>query len=333
MKKAIFPVAILFVIISGTLICCRKTTNTAYDTSNLKQLFSGLNSTPQSFLVAVGRDTAIQGVDSTVLHFYPNSFKDLNGNILNSGIVNVKLVEMYGLGIMALNRASTTSNGQLLQSGGQVNITATMNGKEVFANVYSIAYKQPGPSTTNMQLFYGNSNDADTATNWTMTDISKVGTTAQGTIMGDSLGYTIGVGYEFGMGYYTLFDSCTNFNLVNCDRIYNSSNAQKTQIAVVVPNSNFNPSNTQIFVLFPTLHSITMGDSRQRYDAANNTFIPGNDMSQFPVGLNYEIVAIANLNGSFYYCEVSGVTTMGMSVNAPLAPETQGDIIARLSAL
>ena len=120
---ALFCTTAVIVVIS----CKKKKTDPTYDASNLNRLFSDLKTAPQSFSVQAGRDTVIAGADSTLIRFYPNSFKDAAGNAITSGIVNIDLVEMYKTGDMVLNRTVTsTVDAQLLKSGGQVNIKATM---------------------------------------------------------------------------------------------------------------------------------------------------------------------------------------------------------------
>ena len=305
---------------------CKKSSNNATGpTQSLNQLFSGLRTTPQNLSVQAGTDTTLYGADSTILHFYPNSFMDNAGNVITSGAVNIQLIEMYKPGDMICNRTSSTANGQLLKSGGQIDITATMNGKEIFANKYTIGFKQSGSSTEVMSLYYGGNENADSFTTWTVSDNSIAGTVAASTA-------DTGVGFGFGSGFYYFFKGCTKFHTINCDLLYNY-NGQNTTISVVVPDASFNEGNTQMFLVFPAINSVTMGDGREGYDAATNTFTVGNHGDQMPVGVNYELVVIANKNGQYYYYQTSGITTNGMTINAALAPETQWDIIARVAAL
>jgi len=304
---------------------CKKSSNNATGpTQSLNQLFSGLRTTPQNLSVQAGTDTTLYGADSTILHFYPNSFMDNAGNVITNGAVNIQLIEMYKPGDMICNRTSSTANGQLLKSAGQVDITATMNGKEIFANKYTIGFKQSGSSTEVMSLYYGGNENADSFTTWTVSDNSIPGTVASGT--------TDSIGFGFGQGYYYFFEGCTKFHTINCDLLYNDT-GKNTIVSIVVPDTSFNETNTQIFIIFPTLNDVTMGDSRQGYIASTNTFSIGNDGDEMPVGMNYELVVIANKNGQYYYYETSGITASGMTINAAMAPETQWDIVARVAAL
>jgi len=67
---------------------------------------------------------------------------------------------------MIANRASTTSNGKILTSCGQVFLTASINGQEVFANKFGIAFKQASLKTLPMFLWYGNTDNSDSIVNW-----------------------------------------------------------------------------------------------------------------------------------------------------------------------
>ncbi len=315
------------------LLCCKKKTPTpTYDVSHMTQLFAPLKPAPQTLSVQAGRDTTIFGHDSTALHFFTNSFKDANSNPITSGTIDIQLTEMYKPGDMVANRASSIAGEHTLQSGGQVNIIATMLGRAVFTNKYSIGFKQPGTSGETMSLYYGGNTNADSITTWTVSDTTN-GNAAYGTHHFDTgSAPPLATGFLFRGGYYYLFANCTQFGTINCDRLY-VHNGDNTVIQVTVPDGSFNPTNTQIFVVFPTINSITMGDDRQIYTASTNTFIVGNHMDSVAVGMSYEVAVIANKNGSFYYFSQKGTTAKGMTINATMAPETSGDITARLAGL
>lgn len=323
----LFSALLCCVAVMVVFSCKKKTTEpTTYDVSHLNQLFSGLRSTPQNFTVQAGRDTILLGADSTVLHFYSNTFKDAGGSIITSGAITVQLIEMYRPGEMAANRTSTTANGQLLQSGGQVNIVATMNGKEVFANKYGLGFAQSSMSNISMQLFYGGNANSDSSTTWSIGDTSKKGTIATKTIR-DTAHYK----YQYPAQYY-LFDSCTNFHWTNCDRFWRDS-LSNTAVSVIFPDNSFDPSNTQIFLIFPTINSaVDMSpDFGNTYNPSTYTFKLAH--GQAPIGMSYKLAVMTNKNGLYYYYETSGTVTDGLTINAAMASESLGDIKTRLHAL
>lgn len=327
MRRTSFIAALVCLGSLLTIISCeKKTTSTpVYDLSQINAYFAALRTAPQTFTVQAGRDTTLIGADSTILHFYVNSFSSITG-IISSGTVSIQLVEMYKPGDMIRNRATTTTfDWRLLQSGGQVSIAATMNGQEVYANKYGLAFKQPGGSSQNMSLFFGgaigiNSLDQTDSTRiWGLADTTQIGVATVGT-----------QSIKFGGQNYFVFDSCTSFDWINCDRFYDS--AHVTSISVTMPDNSFSPSNTEIFLVFPAINSVcsisAIGNS---YTPATNTFKLTH--GQAPIGMRYELVVIANKNGSYYYYQASGVITANMAISAPLALETIEDIKARLAGL
>jgi hypothetical protein len=293
------------------------TPTASYSKKNLNKLFSALKSTPQSFTVTAGTYRTVVGAAGTILKFYPNSFKDASGTIITSGTITIKLTEMYKPGQMIANRATTTANGELLRSGGQVYISATKSGSEVYANKYGIAFEQPGSSGQPMNLFYGNTNNADSVTTWTAADTTKAGVAVSGTVV-DSFSFR----YEF--------DSCTDFRWVNCDYFYRVSAGSLTNISVVVPDTSFNYSNTQVFLVFPTENIATYLGS---YDFGTHAFSLQASY-KIPIGSGITLVAITNKNGVYYFYKQTGITvSSNMTLNATMISQTLTTILSQLSTL
>ena len=318
MKKVIIPISLLCLIAVFVGISCSKTYNSKGTVQSLNQLFADLRTTPQYLSVTAGRDTVVYGTNGTMLHFYKNSFKDANGNILTSGTVYLQLVEMYKAGDMIRNRATTIANRQILQSAGEINITANMNGQTVYTSKYGIGFKQLSASTQPMELFYGSNANTDSAITWTQGNNTTPGTTANGTTIDTNGNYA---------GIYIIFDSCTGFGWVNCDH-FKSTSAPFTNVYAIIADSSFTRENTQLFLIFPAINS-------QMTLSSNNTdtfsvWLEGN---QVPIGLNYELAVIANKFGNYYYYEQSGVTTSGIAINVTMASITKNDLITRLSGL
>src|SRR5690606_1991447 len=74
-----------------------------------------------------------------------------------TGMVKFSVTEYYKISDMLLSNLSTTSNGQLLETGGMVHITATSNNEELkLNNGQSIEINFPTKQKENdMQLFSG----------------------------------------------------------------------------------------------------------------------------------------------------------------------------------
>jgi len=287
------------------------------NTQTIQALFQELKETPQAFTVSAGTSGQITGARGTVIRFNPQSFKDAGGNIITSGIINIRLTEAYTPGQMIMNGVTTTTAAnKQLTSGGCVDIKATLNGQEVFANNYAISFKQPGPSENPMGLFKGyQTTDPGANIKWN-DDITNIVERATKDTTSQSFFYA--------------FDTCVNFNWVNCDYFYTAPDP-KTDLKVVMPDSSYNALNTQVFVIFPTLNSVT---NLYIYDAATRTFSFGYPGYYMPVGMSIKIMVVSGRNNAYYMDLQTGLTvTNNMTVTSNPASQTKTYIQAQLSAL
>ncbi len=99
-------------------------TGTVDRRSLLNALLNELAKSPGEFIIDNGRDTLLLGSDSSILFIPSNS---LGG----SDNIKISLTEFYKLSDIILNQLSTTSDTDLLETGGMINVTATVNGKPV----------------------------------------------------------------------------------------------------------------------------------------------------------------------------------------------------------
>lgn len=287
--------------------------------TDLTGLFTEIEETPQSFSVTAGVDATIVGSRGTIITFDPTSFKDASGNVITSGTINIQLTEAYTPGQMIMNGVTTTTLGNNpLMSGGSVNIIATnATQQEVFANDYSISFKQPADNDQSMRLYTG------------LVDTTRIGANVKWNDSATNFAERAAKDTS-GQVFYYEFDSCTNFNWINCDYFY-SAPSPKTDISVVMPDASFNQSNTQVFVIFPTLNMVT---SMYNYDTATHTFKFGYDSYFLPVGTNIKVVVLA-AKGTLYYMDVQSSinVTAGMSVSTTMPTQSLTQIKTALSSL
>ena len=321
-KRKLLPAALLFL---GTVIvalsACNKdniTLNNGTNEYTLNYLFGSLKSTPQTFTVTAGTNQRIEGAKGTLLTFHPQSFRDANGNTISSGTVNIELIETYKPGTMIANRVTTsTASNRQQTSGGSVHIKATMNGQEVFANNYSIGFKQSGPSENPMALFRGYAVTDSSASDIKWAD-DTTGTVDRTTKVDSS------------ESFYYLFDSCTSFNWINCDYFY-SAPAPKTDITVVMPDSSYNATNTQVFVVFPAINSVT---TMYAYDAATHSIKFGYSNYYLPVGSQVHIIVIGAKNNNYFTVLQQNVTvTNNMTISLTPVAQPLSYIQSLLSSL
>jgi hypothetical protein len=84
----------------------------------------------QSFEIDANITETIEGENGTLVIIPKNSFLDEKGNKVN-GKVNFELVEAYELSDMVLYNLTTTSNGNVLETGGMFYTNATQKGKQL----------------------------------------------------------------------------------------------------------------------------------------------------------------------------------------------------------
>jgi hypothetical protein len=118
---------------------------------------------PKVFKVKADKDTVVVGNKGVLLRIGKNSFDLPNPN----AEVKIELKEYASTADFFFSGLSTTSNGQLLESGGTVFISATADGKEVKLKegaTIELAFPSAKPKP-GMQTFYGKVTD-DGSINW-----------------------------------------------------------------------------------------------------------------------------------------------------------------------
>jgi hypothetical protein len=120
--------------------------------------FQQLKKRPEQFHIDTQRDTTIRCSEGTVLRIPANSFQTATGLAI-SGIINMHIQEFYSLADIIGNKLSTTSNGQMLETGGMLCIKAMFNNEEAKLKPGSaIDLSMPAPKfNPEMQLFMGDS--------------------------------------------------------------------------------------------------------------------------------------------------------------------------------
>lgn len=290
---------------------CKKPENTStletVTTNSDLSTFDALRSTPQTFSVTAGTAKSLLGAAGTYLRFYPNSFKDKNGNIITSGTVNLELIEAYEVGDMIANRAATVTNTGVLTSSGEVNIKATMNGAEVFANKYGIGFKAAQTATAKpMELYYGDRNNPDSIVTWSAKPGAKDDTVS-------GITYVTDTSVKLIEGLFYLYDSCTSFKWVNSDHPHDGS-SKYIKITVNVSGLQFTGNiYSNLNIAFPALKIATT--LRQlSFDQNTRT---GTYQGWSATGTSAKFAFILPKDKSnWYYYEYTGMVTDGLVINA-----------------
>lgn len=111
----------------------------------------------QVFFILTDKDTVLTCAEGTIIKIKANSFVSEKSNKVITGTVKFSVTEFYKISDILLSNLSTTSNGQLLETAGMVNISATVNNEVLnLKKGQSIDINFPTKQKENdMQLFSG----------------------------------------------------------------------------------------------------------------------------------------------------------------------------------
>jgi hypothetical protein len=312
MRKLRMPLMILGMAIGFGACSDDKDPAPANENKSIASLYQSLKETPQTFTVNAGAWQTITGARGTIIRFNPQSFKNASGNIITAGTVDIALTEAYTPGQMLLNNVTTvTDSHEPLGSGGCINIVATVNNHEVFANDYSISFRQPGANEQSMALFKGivSTDPLTSGVTWS-SDSSNTVTRATK----DSTGNPI---------FYYTFDSCISFNWINCDHFVSFPDP-KSDVKVVLPDSSYNLTNTRVFLIFPGMNMVT---GMSHYDATTHSFSLGFPSYFLPIGTNIKVAVLSARNNNYYFDMKDNIT---VSSNISI---TTNPVVQPLSAI
>ncbi|MFB0923775.1 MAG: hypothetical protein QMB65_00600 [Vicingaceae bacterium] len=244
-------------------------------TSNLSDFFNqNITDNTQSFTVDASTWSSFTGSKGTYAYIPANSFKDNSGNIV-SGNISIELIEIQTKADMIWMNKTTTSNGQLLVSGGELSIKAFQNGEQLTLsqNGY-VSIQMPTNNPTNMSLFSG-TEDAIGNVNW------------------DSTGTTVPVDTSGGFNFTIQSGTFSNDSLgwINCDYFYNQSNLTTLS---VIPPTNHDGTNTSIYLFFNNIYSVAPA----AWNSNSSNF--QSYLNSLPIGEQITIVAVSDINGQMY---------------------------------
>ena len=131
----------------------------------------------EEFTINSDSDTTLFGEQGTRLFIGSETFQFSNGELVTDSI-KVQLKEFYKKSDIILAELSTESNGELLETGGMVNIKAFINDNEIeIRPAKRIVVHFPKERYTNkkMNLFYADDTSTDSfATNWNIDTINLI---------------------------------------------------------------------------------------------------------------------------------------------------------------
>lgn len=262
--------------------------------SKLNNLFDELKPNAQTFTVQSGNYERITGSNGLVLTFYPETFLDSNNNpIAPNSPVELKLTEALTYNDMLLNRVQTaTESNQRLISGGAFHLEAKLNGQALKANKYGAMFPAGNTMpTTPMSLFTGYTQEELGGTTVMWYD-DTTGTNLAQRTQGQNTAFMY------------VFDSVANFGWINCDYFY-SNPGPKTDIGVTMPDSTFNNENTEVFVVFPAINSVT---GMYNYLSNSKSFLFGYSSYFLPIGTTIHVLTFTEKDDAYFMSVTENIT-------------------------
>lgn len=121
---------------------------------------------PQLFVINTNKDTTIVCAQKTRIHINAKCFVSSKTAKEVSGKIQVSVTEYYTISDILLARLSTTTNGNLLETGGMINITASSNNEKCdLKKGQTIEIEMPRKAEkAGMQLYTGSWNNS--SINW-----------------------------------------------------------------------------------------------------------------------------------------------------------------------
>jgi hypothetical protein len=129
-------ISILFIVLSIILFGCdgaqNKVTqiNPVDELAQVDKLLSEIAEKPQQLSASSDKVSTVIGSKGTIIHVDPSRLETVDGSALGDNI-QIELLELTDNSAMLLNNTQTTSNGQILVTGGAYYLNMTSDGKQL----------------------------------------------------------------------------------------------------------------------------------------------------------------------------------------------------------
>jgi hypothetical protein len=266
----------------------------------------------QGFSVNAGWGSQIVATQGTRLNFSPGAFVHSDGTPV-TGVVDVKVVEVLGIGDMIWLNKQTLGNDngtlRLLRSGGALSITAFQGGEQLGTTEGGLLVEIPTLVGDPAMAFFSGTENTQGRMIWNPVDTVTV------TVVPDYVEVYYTIPYQL---------SPEGLNWINCDYFYNYPDI--TPFAATIPDGQPTDS-TQVWLAFPTQNAVT-----QIWNVNGQTYSTGGGY-EVPVGMQVVVVGLYK-NGSDYFSSFTNVTvTDNMNVPITFSPTTLAQFEAAVDAL
>jgi len=311
-------------IVLALLMCnCDDADGGTYDSTpnastynSIQDLRNSLKPDPYVETVDPSGSFSIVGPDGTTITCTGNSLLDGDGNQVTDN-VTISLYEFNTVDEMILAKAPTTSNGNLLVTGGSFEVTAenATTGEELQFTSWGCQCSlniQTNPSTTHqnqMILFDGNTDNVDNngleVVDWDQANADG-GTGAQGVFTA----YGIDIGFS------------------NCDVLYDMAGQNGTQFEATVSGVTDYTSNVEVWLIIEDFPSVVM------LTAVNSTPALETYVGSIPTGLNGTLIGIHIDDDNYLRFGYLPITVAGDdSFNIDVVYGTEAELVALVESL
>lgn len=319
MKTTFLSAAILATMIA-IVPACKKNKDSVPNFAKADDFMARHAIPTQSFTGNATTGFSIIGEKGTKISFAPNSLVDNEGNLV-AGNVTITLKEVLSKKDVLFSGMWTESNGQLLESGGELLVRAQQNGKDVFINPQMIdnGVVVEVPKVMNdqeMGLFIQEKRP------------QGGGNTGGGQQQQNPTTWVPAPYYPFGNGPNSYSFTLPGFTWVNCDRFYNDPNPKTTITALPNFLDNNNVTDLQVMLVFKdisTVVTLPFDYSLQKFQSYQNSL---------PEGLQADLVLIGkDSDGHLQFGAQLITISSNLHIDAPIKKSTQAEVDAFLATI
>lgn len=317
MKSKFFAAATIAASILASMSACKKS-NDKPAFAKAADIFAAHGIQAQTFTGDATSGFTITGSKGTKVKFPARAFVDGNGNEV-TGTVTVTLKEVLSKKDVMFSGLMTESNGQLLESGGELEVKAKKDGKDLnIARDTAVRVEVPKVmNNQDMGLFVlgkrdqgqggggGGQQPAPNPNTWTPAPYAP-----------------------FGNGPNSYSFNLPGFSWVNCDRFYSNPNPKTTVTVSPVFQDNNNVTDLQVMLVFKDIATVIT----LPFDYQSNKF--QSYMNSLPIGLQADLVLIGKDSDGYVQFGTQVITiSANLHVDAPMHKATQAEVDAFLSTV
>ena len=210
------------------------------------------------------------------------------------------------------DKPTVTSNGSLLESGGEIFMRLTQGGQELeLAPGKTIRLRtKDATADTRMRFFYGNQANINQF-NWlgggdnNSSQVVKIW-------VDSSRNSTVPAGYDV---------VTSKLHWINCDKL-NADTAHLTKVCVQISADSFTNANTMVFLAFRDVNAVV----KLWGDPSLKKFCTPSAYKGLPIGKVMTVVTISKINNVWYLGALPNLT-ISANLTVPITPSASTDVL------